>query len=280
MNIEKIIRFKDSEKNFICPICKQPLYFENTYLCCLNKHCFDIAKQGYINLLPHSKQSKHYTKETFVDRGIIFKNGYYDHILQELLLILKSLTNVNTLLDVGCGEGYYSKQINELLGKELFSFDISKESIKLASKGDRKNSIKWFVGDLINMPIREQSIDCILDVFAPANYTEFKRVLNKKGYIIKIVPATTHLIELREAAKEQLRNNRYSNKEVKHYFGKNFSILLTKEVTKTYLIPSEHLEIFANMTPLLFNIHKEDIDLSGIRELTIGVEILVGQKLD
>ena len=274
--MNKISRFNDSEKIFRCPICKRKLKLVGNSLLCSNKHCFDISKLGDVNLVLNQKQSKHYSKTSFESRMDILEKGYYSHILTEIAHILSKLKNIATILDVGCGEGYYSRKIKELFRADIVAFDISKDAISLASKKDGSNSIKWFVGDLGNMPIIDHSIDCILDIFTPANYSEFNRVLTDKGYIVKVIPGNRHLLEFRNIAKEHLKNQEYSNENVINYFKKQYSVIYQKRVSATYEMPLEDIKFFADMTPLLFQVDKAKIDFKKLKTLTIDAEIFVG----
>lgn len=274
--MNKIIRFNDSEKFFRCPICKRKLKMVGNSLLCSNKHCFDISKLGYVNFALNQKQSKHYSRTSFESRMDILEKGYYSHILTEITHILSKLENITTILDVGCGEGYYSRKIKELFQADIVAFDISKDAISLASKRDGSKSIKWFVGDLENMPIRDHSVDCILDIFTPANYLEFNRVLTDSGYIVKVIPGNKHLMEFRNIAKEHLKNQEYSNENVINLFKKQYSVIYQKRVSESYEMPLEDIKIFADMTPLLFHVDKTEIDFKKLKTLTIDAEIFVG----
>ena len=148
--------------------------------------------------------------------------------------------------------------------------------LKTIHKKDGSNSIKWFVGDLGNMPIIDHSIDCILDIFTPANYSEFNRVLTDKGYIVKVIPGNRHLLEFRNIAKEHLKNQEYSNENVINYFKKQYSVIYQKRVSATYEMPLEDIKFFADMTPLLFQVDKAKIDFKKLKTLTIDAEIFVG----
>ena len=245
-------------------------------LLCSNKHCFDISKLGYVNFALNQKQSKHYSRTSFESRMDILEKGYYSHILTEITHILSKLENITTILDVGCGEGYYSRKIKELFQADIVAFDISKDAISLASKRDGSKSIKWFVGDLENMPIRDHSVDCILDIFTPDNYLEFNRVLTDSGYIVKVIPGNKHLMEFRNIAKEHLKNQEYSNENVINLFKKQYSVIYQKRVSESYEMPLEDIKIFADMTPLLFHVDKTEIDFKKLKTLTIDAEIFVG----
>ena len=239
--MNKIIRFNDSEKLFRCPICKRKLKMVGNSLLCSNKHCFDISKLGYVNFALNQKQSKHYSRTSFESRMDILEKGYYSHILTEITHILSKLENITTILDVGCGEGYYSRKIKELFQADIVAFDISKDAISLASKRDGSKSIKWFVGDLEN-----------------------------------IIPGNKHLMEFRNIAIEHLKNQEYSNENVINLFKKQYSVIYQKRVSESYEMPLEDIKIFADMTPLLFHVDKTEIDFKKLKTLTIDAEIFVG----
>ena len=108
-----------------------------------------------------------------------------------------SKKNVNFVLDVGCGEGYYLNQLysDEKINSrcKLFGIDISREGISLATRYE--NSILWSVSDLSNLPFKNDKLDIIIDILSPSNYSEFTRVLNKGGVVIKVIPDEHYLKE-------------------------------------------------------------------------------------
>ena len=163
--------------------------------------------------------------------------------------------------------------------KQLIAFDISRDSIQLAAKSDQ-GGVQWFVGDSTKLPIRSHSINCILDIFAPANYAEFRRAMSRSGYLIKVVPGNGHLKEFRQLAKDHLRKSEYSNQSLVDYFEKHFELVERKLVSKTFQMPLADLEVFADMTPLMFNIDRSEIDLTKTETLTVEGEILIGRPLD
>ena len=65
---------------------------------------------------------------------------------------------------------------------DFFAFDLSKDAINVAARG--MNNICFFVSDIQSIPLKDNSIDCMLNIYTPANYPEFKRVLKKDGYFI------------------------------------------------------------------------------------------------
>lgn len=276
MNKDKLKRFMNSQEFFQCPYCGEKLSLTNTSLVCDNNHNFDISKYGYVNFLLNMKQQKNYDKENFENRGLILKDGLYDHILNNLTNIISNLP-IETILDVGCGEGYYSRKIHESLDKNMLAFDISKDSIQQAAKNDQDNAVKWFVGDLAKLPIQDSSVDCILDIFSPANYKEFHRILTDKGYLIKVIPGENHVIELRKQASEFLRSDSYSNKQVREYFEEHFDVVDEINATKTYSVSEEVRDAFIQMTPLLFNVDTKKVDWSSVDHITVDSKILIGK---
>lgn len=276
MNKEKIKRFENSKDFFQCPICDEKLTLEGNSLVCNNNHNFDISKYGYVNFLLNMKPQKNYDKENFENRGLILKDGLYDHILGKLIEVIKDLS-IDNILDVGCGEGYYSREIHKVLQKQLLAFDISKDSIQQAARHDLDNSVKWFVGDLAQLPIQDHSIDGILDIFSPANYNEFHRILTNNGYLIKVIPGENHVIELRQKASEYLRSDSYSNKKVLDYFEDHFTTVDEISATKTYQVSEQVRNAFIEMTPLLFNVDTDKIDWSDVDKITVDSKILIGK---
>jgi len=278
MNEDILYTFENGSKYFRCPICKGKVQLKKQSLVCANNHSFDIAKQGYINYIMGKKQFKNYDKESFESRKAILDKGYYSHILDALVETIKGFERCTSILDVGCGEGYYARKIVEATDKDVIAFDISKDSVQIAARNDSTHGVAWFVGDLSQLPIKDNTIDCLLNIFTPANYHEFNRVLRKGGYLIKVVPGADHLKEFRQLVVDQLRNKEFSNERVVDYFDERFSIINQCKVSKTFEISEEDAKIFADMTPLFFNIDKTTLDLSAISHLTVEAEILIGRK--
>lgn len=275
----KLKRF-ETAKLFSCPFCQQALFLSENSLKCKNKHSFDLAKFGYVNLAPQVKQSKDYDKSNFQNRQLILEAGFYQPILKKLLEILSSLSQHDNLLDIGCGEGYYARNLQaQLPAKHIYAFDLSKESIQLAAKSDHSLAVNWFVGDLAHIPIQDASMNVILDIFSPANYQEFQRVLRKNGLLIKVIPSSQHLQEIRSIVAEQLTNTNYSNHKIIEHFEEAFTITNSYDVAATFSLRENEKAALLHMTPLLFNIDIDKIDWSPLTDITIAAKILVGQQI-
>lgn len=275
----KLQRFA-SATAFACPICQENLDLVENSLKCNNRHSFDLAKFGYVNLAPQVKQSANYDKENFQNRQQILEAGFYQAILEAVSDLLSNSKNAKTILDIGCGEGFYSRKLQERHpDKTFYAFDISKDSVQIAAKSEPNWAVNWFVGDLARLPIKDASMDILLDIFSPANYGEFSRVLSKDGILIKVIPTKNHLKEIRQKVQDQLTNKDYSNQDIKNHFQEHFTILSSQTASLTKTITAEQLQALLSMTPLLFHIDQSKIDWSQLTEITIEAEILVGKTL-
>ena len=273
----KLQRFA-SASVFACPICRENLTLVESSLKCENRHSFDLAKFGYVNLAPQIKQSANYDKENFQNRQQILEAGFYQAILEAVSDLLSNSKNAKTILDIGCGEGFYSRKLQESHSdKTFYAFDISKDSVQIAAKSEPNWAVNWFVGDLARLPIKDTSMDILLDIFSPANYGEFRRVLSKDGILIKVIPTENHLKEIRQKVQDQLTKKDYSNQDIKNHFQEHFTILSSQTASLTKPITAEQLQALLSMTPLLFHIDQSKIDWSQLTEITIEEEILVGE---
>ena len=273
----KLQRFA-SATAFACPICQENLALVESSLKCENRHSFDLAKFGYVNLAPQIKQSTNYDKENFQNRQQILEAGFYQAILEGVSDLLAANPSAKTVLDIGCGEGFYSRKLQESHpDKTFYAFDISKDSVQIAAKSEPNWAVNWFVGDLARLPIKDGSMDILLDIFSPANYGEFRRVLSKDGILIKVIPTENHLKEIRQKVQDQLTKKDYSNQDIKNHFQEHFTILSSQTASLTKTITAEQLQTLLSMTPLLFHVDQTKIDWSQLTEITIEAEILVGQ---
>lgn len=190
---------------FSCPICLQPLNLYGQSLKCENSHSFDIAKEGYVNFLTRKLNAD--TKEMLAARRRFLEHGYYRALADTINRRVSSwLTNIGSsqlkILDVGCGEGYYSGRLQTALadaGKlDFLGLDASKDAIKLAAK--RYKDITFSVGDINErLPFADGAVTILLNIFAPRNAVEFGRVLAPDGLLLIVIPEADHLAELRSS---------------------------------------------------------------------------------
>ncbi len=264
----------------ICPLCHRPLRPEGNSLRCAKKHCFDVSQKGYVNFAP-GKGTDKYSKTLFESRRAVFEDGFYQDVVQAMLnIILRRTAHKEALriLDAGCGEGYYARYIAAAMPRkaQVLAFDLSKDAIALAARGG--NAVGWLVADLTNIPVKNVSMDVLLDVFTPANYAEFARALRPDGLLIKAIPGPNYLAQLRNAAGNQLRAQSHDNASVVAYFEEHFTLLQRQRVTATRPVTAAQLAAFAAMTPMLFGVDAAQLDLSAVADMTVDVELLVGKR--
>lgn len=172
--------------DLICPICGSKLNRLDKSLVCAGHHCFDIARQGYVNLLTvQQKHSLHPgdTREQVLSRRAFLEAGYYAPIAEALIAVAKELTvNSNEirpsgeLLDVGCGEGYYSARLAGALGMHLTGMDISREAVRCAA-GKYKNGL-WLCATASHIPVADHSCRLLTSLFALTMPEEFLSLIH------------------------------------------------------------------------------------------------------
>lgn len=266
-----ILNMKEHETLFSCPICQKDMHVsDDGHVLCHNHHSFDIAKQGYVNFMIKPFTSM-YSKSLFESRQEVMNSGLYEPVQKAIAKYVGNQTK--TILDTGCGEGsHLNKVINELEQQVLaVGIDISKEGIQSAAKFYEHKI--WCVGDLANSPFKEQSFDCILNILSPANYGEFSRLLNEKGKLIKVVPQSDYLKEIRRQAFANSEKEHYTNEQTVERFKEHFTNVKQERITYTMPLDEKLVPKFLEMTPLGWHLEK-DISLN---EITIDLEILVGE---
>ena len=183
----------------LCPVCSAPLLPHEKNYGCANGHPFNIAKEGYVNLLlSHQRKSKTPgdSAEMIMARRRFFDSGAFaplsDLISNSPVFNRKEVA----VLDCGCGEGYLLGALSERSEGFFCGVDISKKAVQVASKRHKKAT--WIVANgMRELPIADSSMDVILSILAPRNTAEFSRILKPDGALIIGVPGPNHLIELR-----------------------------------------------------------------------------------
>lgn len=184
--------------HYQCPLCDQALLLtEKTYRCS-NNHCFDEAKEGYVNLLPvqhkHSKSPGDNVEMVNARRAFLDK-GFYQPLIQKILALYQQYSDITSpVFDAGCGEGFYTHQYKNDTN-QVYGIDISKSAVKIAAK--RYKNCNFSVGTLSQLPFDQGKIGWINSIYAPILENEFTRVLKNKGYLLTVTPAEKHLIELK-----------------------------------------------------------------------------------
>lgn len=257
---------------FACPICQESMsVVEQGRLVCSSNHSFDIAKQGYVNMLTHGAISK-YSKDLFESRKAVIDSGIYDLIEEKIRELIAS---AETVLDTGCGEGSHLARIMEdKKGNSIgIGIDIAKEGILAASRHYPEQI--WCVGDLAKSPFAKSSFDAILNILSPANYEEFKRLLTENGCVVKVVPQSGYLHELRSQLYADSTKESYSNEQIVARFKESFADVSVERITYSVPLATELLPALLEMTPMGWH-KKEGVNIQ-LTEITIDVDVLVGR---
>ena len=184
---------------FHCPICSRPLRREDRTLRCASGHCFDIARQGYVHLLPvqqkHSKNPGD-TRAQVLSRRSFLESGAYTPIVDAVRSAALKYAQEGPILDVGCGEGYYAVRVAQALKAELAGLDISKEAVRCAAA--QYKSHHWICGTAAHLPVGDSSVGVLMSMFALTLPGEFRRVLKENGIFIQVLAAQDHLMELKK----------------------------------------------------------------------------------
>lgn len=271
--------------NLACPIDGNKLEQNDGQLVCENGHTFDIARQGYVNLLPvQHKRSKQPgdSKAMVLARTAFLNSGIYEPIANKLTEIISAqiTTDKETcFLDAGCGEGYYFDAIFRTLDEHkntnklsFIGLDISKDAIIQASK--RNKQISWLVGTNRRPPIEDASVDIILCLFGFLSLDAFNKVLKPDGKIIIVDPGPEHLKELREIIYPEIKKSDKSNTSQNEI--KGFSLLKSEAVTfKAKITNNEKINQLLIMTPHFYRASKEGKQkAANLNKLDITINVI------
>lgn len=271
---------ENNERLFSCPICSSEMMLEDQVrFVCTNGHSFDLAKSGYVNLAPQAHTTK-YDKTLFEARTAVMSSGFFEPIIHKLVeQVIQQIGHVDNpvILDAGCGEGTHLSMMHAQLPGEAvgIGIDLAKEGIVTASK--MYPGFIWSVADLAAMPFRDEQIDVILNVLSPANFAEFSRLLKPGGAVVKVVPESGYLKELREVFYEGKPQKEESDPVGR--FAEHFDSVQSERVTYTFELPEGLLSPLIHMTPLAWGAGVEKIEEAlrmGIREITIDLRVIWG----
>lgn len=194
-----------------CPVCREPLDDEGRTLRCPRRHAFDRAREGYVHLLPagHGRtRLKGDAPEMVRARREFLERGHFEPLagaLAEAVARHRASQGdggrIFTVVDAGCGVGYYVGRVAAALGEGdacIVGVDVSKDAVRIAARAHR--DVTFVVNDLKHaITVVDGAADVVLNVFAPRNPAEFRRVLRPDGLVVVAIPTDRHLRELRES---------------------------------------------------------------------------------
>ena len=247
----------------ICPVCHTKLVKHASHYRCRQAHNYDIAKEGYVNLHVVQHKNSHHagdTKSSLQARQRFLARGYYAPLNAVVSDIVAALAP-NKLLDIGCGEGYYTRACSHY-AQETIALDIAKVAIQLAAKADRvskaqmpkpstpRADITWAVGTAAALPVADDCIDVCLSLFAPLPKDELIRVMRLGGHLIVASPAPSHLYALRAALFDHVRE--HDAHKWADALMPQFSLIDTRNISTALMLDQSALNDLIDMTPYTY----------------------------
>ena len=240
--------------NLLCPVCGEQLNLSGKQYLCPNRHSFDVARQGYVNLL--TVQQKHSlnpgdTREQVLSRREFLEAGFYAPIAETLIAEAKALGITGQILDVGCGEGYYSARLADALEAPLTGLDISKEAVRCAAA--KYKGKQWLCATAAHIPVEDGSVSLLTCLFALTLPQEFARVLQEGGYYFQVLAAEDHLLGLKGIIYDQL--NFKEKNTVPELPG--FALRKSVPIRFSFTVEGQQIQNLFSMTPHVFRIGKD-----------------------
>jgi len=267
-----------------CPLDDLPLHAHERSFVCANGHSFDVARQGYLHLLPvQQKRSKFPgdSVEMIAARQRFLAAGFYDRIADQLVETLRSrvqLNNASCLLDAGCGEGFYLECMHKAFLAEdiqpgLVGLDISKSAIIAAARCNK--DITWLVASNKQPPLMPASVDVIVCMFGFPVFDAFKKILKPGGKLLLIEAGPQHLIELRKIIYTEIKQAGLPDLKAAEQQG--FELLAQDSLSyKTASLGKEQIADLLLMTPHMFRASQEGKQRAAALdqiELTVDISL-------
>lgn len=260
-----------------CPVCQEPLKFQDNQGYCDNNHRFDRARQGYYNLLlANQKRSNDPgdTREMMLRRRTFLNAGHYQPLADHLCLMLRDGQDRSdkplTVLDSGCGEGYYLEQLSRSVkAMHGYGLDISREALKLAAREYPER--QWVVASSFSLPVQSNSVDRVLRVFAPGDDAEVRRVLRDGGELWRVAPGPEHLQQLKARLYDKVQLHKEPN------IPDGFVELARDRLNFTLeLISTEQIEQLLGMTPFAWQSSPQKLEqLRQLERLEVEADFIV-----
>lgn len=272
----------------VCPLCGKDLVLIDRSLRCATKHVFDVARQGYVNLLPGDAHvGTADTLEMVEARDTLLKSGHYASIARKVAETAVSSLGENAggcVVDVGAGTGYYLAGVLDRLPNCVgLALDISKFALRRAARAHaRLGAVVCNAWDLL--PVRTGAAALVLDIFAPRNPSEFRRILKPGGALIIVTPTNRHLQELIPTL-DLLKVDEDKKERLDDKLGAHFAQVDAASHEESLSLSHEEIATLVWMSPSAWHTDKAALD-ARIRELTepvsttVSVVISVYRKRD
>lgn len=255
-----------------CPHCGLPLQLDAAVAACTNRHSFDRARGGYLNLLVGGRLGPSTTPgdtpDALAARRRFLGAGHYAPIAAAVAAAVGAPDGA--VLDVGCGEGYY---LSQLAVPERVGLDVAKAAVQMAAR--LLPDAQFVVGSAYRLPVLTQSVAVVMSVFAPHPFDEFRRVLQPGGHWVAATPGPLHLRELRpQLAGERERKDA---ERLERRAAPPPEATDATHVQFTLPLSPEALTDLFFMTPIRWQSGSAAALAAGLREVTVDVWVSRGQ---
>lgn len=241
-----------------CPLCRQPLLRGPASWHCAGGHAFDVARDGYVNLLPaqHRKSRAPGDNADMVRARREFLDAGHYAPLRAAITALASPLAAADVVDIGCGEGYYTASLAATAAGETVGIDIARDAIQRAAR--RYPGITWLVAGSARLPLADASADLVTSLFAPVPAAEIARVLRPGGHLLLAAPAADHLASLRAALFEDVRP--HAPDKILASLGDGYVLREQREVAFPLALDNAALRQLLLMTPYAWRAKRERVD--------------------
>ncbi|MFF9759775.1 MULTISPECIES: methyltransferase domain-containing protein [Streptomyces] len=259
-----------------CPACRaRRLRPDHGALRCPVGHAFDIARHGYAGLLTGTRATSGDDAAMVQARDRFLSTGTYAPIREVgARLAADVVSEQGTVVDVGCGTGYYlAGVLNQLPGARGLGLDTSVRALRSAARAhDRAAAVAWDV--FRPFPLADGTADVVLDVFAPRNPAEFHRVLRPTGRLIVVRPTGRHLAELRGQVPAMVTIDPAKEQRLHRALNPFFETVVTEQVE--YSAPLTRLDVLdlVAMTPSARHVSRADLNGGGVLPDQVTVSVL------
>lgn len=255
----------------ICPVCRKHLDRQEQCYRCENGHSFDLAKEGYVNLLRTNKAGDKMGDDKLSARcrRDFLNKEYYAPLKNTLQEIFSG--KQGSVLDICCGEGYYTSALAENPNLQVYGFDLAKEMIRLGAK---RGGATFFVANLADIPVADGSFDYAIHLFAPFQEAEFLRILKRGGSLYTVIPGSEHLWGLKQTLYDTPYRNDEQLPNTQH-----LKLKSVRKVTANITLASpEDIDAVFRMTPYYFHTSRKDKEkLHDLVQLDTPIEFVIGE---
>jgi hypothetical protein len=282
--------FRKSEDIFRCPLCGDNMKVVGTEsMVCPQHHTFDFTRQGYLNLTTRTVHTNYDQKLFTARKKIMGDCGLFNPVLDQIVTLIarEASRDMNPfyLLDMGCGEGSHLSRICTLLRsrKQISPLGVGMD---LAKAGIHEAAVNypgelWTVADLVNPPLKSHTAGIILNILSPSNYQVFRQLLTKNGLLIKVVPGSDYLKEIRSFFYEGTKKENYSNKDIIENLKNHLELSEVIPIRYTRKLDPDEMRALIRMTPLAWKAEEDKkqrwLD-SGLSEITVDLMLIVARQ--